>query len=305
MAVIPFPQHDLPPDLLNSRISGASVDQCNDILFGEFFADDAPAGVTGSAHVDASVAAGAAGNKAVTRSAADSIVSSVAASGKKTASGQALCDASAWLAANGKMAASGTASGLIAASLFAGGTKGSVEGVPEAAQVALSAQGAKSAQSVADVHAVTSIAASGAAYIAPPNVDGTAAASGAAALSLAGVKGVAGQSSQHVTVESAVVGFKASLASITAGADCAIDSGGFMGAAGLAELFAIASIHVPAPIKASEVRFYLASSRRDASASRQEQSAQICSARMSALVAASTRQHVVSGLERSVDHEAS
>lgn len=47
---IRFPQYDLPPDLLNSRISGAMAtcgDEVGPILFGDFF-DTAPATVTGT-----------------------------------------------------------------------------------------------------------------------------------------------------------------------------------------------------------------------------------------------------------------
>lgn len=48
MAVIKHPQHDLPPDLLLGRISGASVEQCNDILVDEFFGAEVAINPTGT-----------------------------------------------------------------------------------------------------------------------------------------------------------------------------------------------------------------------------------------------------------------
>lgn len=143
MAVIPFPQHDLPPDLIRGRISGASVEQCNDILVGEFFGADEPTGITGSAHVSASASLAASGTKAAIRAASDSASAAIAAPGRKAVIRTATDSASASAVVSAKKGITRAITEAASVALVTGGRKGIVRASTESASAAISTSGRK------------------------------------------------------------------------------------------------------------------------------------------------------------------
>lgn len=143
MAVIKHPQHDLPPDLIRGRISGASVEQCNDILVGEFFGADEPAGITGSAHVSASASLTASGRKAVIRAASDSASAAIAAPGRKAVIRAVTDSASASAVVSTKKGITGAITEAASVALVTSGRKGIVRASTESASAAISTSGRK------------------------------------------------------------------------------------------------------------------------------------------------------------------
>lgn len=136
MVVIKHPQHDLPPSFFG-RISGASVEQCNDILVGEFFGADEPAGITGSAHVSASASLTASGRKAVIRAVTDSASASAVVSAKKGITWAITEAASVALVTSGRKGIVRASTESASAAISTSGRKAVVRAITDAASVAI------------------------------------------------------------------------------------------------------------------------------------------------------------------------
>lgn len=212
MAVIKHPQHDLPPDLIRGRISGASVEQCNDILVGEFFGADEPAGITGSAHVSASASLTASGIKAVIRAASDSASAAIVAPGRKAVIRAVTDSASASAVVSAKKGITGAITDSVAATLTVLATKSVIRAVTDSALVTVTIVGGKANTTVISLSALASVYAEGFAEIVCDSRYGSAEINLSSALSVHGFKNITGLIPVGADSTILITGFKSSFA---------------------------------------------------------------------------------------------
>lgn len=269
---IRFPQHDLPPDLLNSRISGATTTCGNEvepILFGDFFESEAT-GVAGTASVSASAQGSATGSKAAVGTSAQESSAALSATGKKGSSGAASQAASAALAESGNKGVSGTGDVASGATVAAMGRKGIVSAALAAGHALLVATGAKTAFGQAAVGASVSSTASGISELLPDERTGTATVAAIAGVAASGNKAIVLLAMGSAFVAGHSEGARGARASGFVSADALIGSSGTKAAFGTSDIEAVAEAQAIGffvrPILPNEISRSVISERRTLSA---------------------------------------
>ena len=293
---IRFPQHDLPPDLLNSRISGATTtcgDEVEPILFGDFFESEA-AGVTGTASVSASAQGIAAGSKVAVGASAQGATATLSATGKKGSSGAAIQAVSASMVAGGKKGVSGAGAVASGAVVGADGRKGVVSAALAAGHALTAATGAKSASGQAAAGASASSTASGIAELLPDERTGSAVVAASAGVAASGNKAIVLLAMGSAFVAGYSEGAKNARASGLVSAIALIGSSGTKASFGTSGIEAIAEAQALGffvrPILPSEISRSVISGRRTLSAT----------AETRAVVAVADASHGASAIPRQI-----